>query len=266
MSSFRSVQLALNPDLAKSYSNPAQIARIVTEVWAADNLFCPACTSDLLEPTPTDTAVVDFLCPCCEEPFQLKSQSRPFGSRVSDSAYRPMIRSIEKGTVPTFLFLRYDRALWTVRELFFVPRHFISPSVVEERPRLRPTARRAGWVGCNILLSALPPDARVYVVRSGVSLPSQKVRAAWRQFSFLRKTDPEARGWTADVLACVRGIRKSTFSLGEVYAFEDRLGSLHPRNRNVRPKIRQQLQYLRDHGILEFVERGKYRTLRKPKQ
>jgi hypothetical protein len=34
---------------------------------------------------------------------------------------------------------------------------------------------------------------------------------------------------------------------------------LYPGNRNVRPKIRQQLQMLRDRGWLEFTGRGRYR-------
>ncbi|MCC7268444.1 MAG: hypothetical protein IT546_14060, partial [Caulobacteraceae bacterium] len=47
--------------------------------------------------------------------------------------------------------------------------------------------------------------------------------------------------------------------LADVYAFEDRLARLYPGNRNVRPKIRQQLQVLRDQGYLDFVGRGLYR-------
>jgi type II restriction enzyme len=49
------------------------------------------------------------------------------------------------------------------------------------------------------------------------------------------------------------------FSLDDAYAFEDRLQRLYPGNRNVRPKIRQQLQVLRDRGWLEFTGRGRYR-------
>ena len=30
-------------------------------------------------------------------------------------------------------------------------------------------------------------------------------------------------------------------------------------NQNVKPKVRQQLQYLRDRGFIEFVSRGNYR-------
>jgi type II restriction enzyme len=69
----------------------------------------------------------------------------------------------------------------------------------------------------------------------------------------------------ADVLACVRDIRKPEFGLRDMYAFEERLGALHKDNRNVRPKIRQQLQVLRDRGVLEFLGRGKYRVLLVPK-
>jgi type II restriction enzyme len=175
-----------------------------------------------------------------------------------------MIRSIANFTVPTFLFLHYHPLEWTVQDLFFVPRHFLSPSLIEKRPPLRPTAERAGWVGCNILLAALPRDARIDAVRNGVGYPANAVREAWRAFSFLRDATPESRGWMADVLACVREIRKPEFTLNDVYAFERRLGNLHKDNRNVRPKIRQQLQVLRDRGVLEFLGRGRYRVLLAP--
>jgi len=60
-------------------------------------------------------------------------------------------------------------------------------------------------------------------------------------------------------MRCVERIGRDTFSLDDVYAFEDRLTALYPGNRNVRPKIRQQLQVLRDRGFLEFTGRGRYR-------
>ncbi|MGB7255738.1 MAG: hypothetical protein WBC94_19290 [Xanthobacteraceae bacterium] len=44
-----------------------------------------------------------------------------------------------------------------------------------------------------------------------------------------------------------------------MYAYEDQLSRLYPENRNVKPKIRQQLQFLRDQGYLDFVSRGYYR-------
>jgi len=60
-------------------------------------------------------------------------------------------------------------------------------------------------------------------------------------------------------MRCVESLGKPEFTLDEVYAFERHLGDLYPGNQNVKPKIRQQLQYLRDRGFVEFVSRGSYR-------
>src|SRR2546427_3586081 len=225
----------MDSSLASEYPSRSQAARAVTEAWVGENLYCPSCPSESLESTRPGTKVVDFRCPECAEAFQLKSKAHPFHDRVVDSAYQPMIQSILTSTVPNFVFLHYQSEQWIVRDLFLVPRHFLSPSFVEKRPPLQPTARRSGWVGCNLLLSALPQDARIHAVTNGIELPSESVRGGWRAFSFLKDSDSDSRGWMADVLACVRDIRKPEFGLREMYAFEERLGTLHQDNRNVRP-------------------------------
>ncbi|MGD1277601.1 MAG: Dam-replacing domain protein [Tepidisphaeraceae bacterium] len=66
------------------------------------------------------------------------------------------------------------------------------------------------------------------------------------------------RGWTLDVLRLIRGIGSAEFDLNQVYSFEGELSSLHPNNLNIRPKIRQQLQVLRDLGFVQFLGRGTY--------
>lgn len=258
------MNLRLDSSVAARYSNPAQVARVVTEKWVNEELYCPACECDSLFPTPAGTPAVDFFCERCEERFQLKSQSRPFRARVTDAAYGPMMERIRSSTAPNFLFLLYHPALWMVQDLFFVPRFFLSPSILERRRALRPTARRAGWVGCNILLSSLPLDARIHAVVDEVPRPPEVVRDSWRRFAFLADRDAESRGWTADVLACVRDVGRGTFSLRDIYAFEGRLAALHPRNQNLRPKIRQQLQVLRDHGVVEFLGQGRYEIRPEP--
>ena len=250
--------------LASGYRSPSQAARAVTEAWVSENLYCPSCLSESLESTKPGTKVVDFRCPECAESFQLKSKAHRFHDKVVDSAYQPMIQSILTSTVPNFVFLHYQSKQWIVRDLFLVPRYFLSPAFVERRPPLKPTARRSDWVGCNLRLSALPQDARIHVVKNGIEIPSQGVREGWRVFSFLKDSDSESRGWMADVLACIRDIRKPEFGLRDMYAFEERLGALHKDNRNVHPKIRQQLQVLRDRGVLEFLGRGRYHVLLLP--
>ena len=67
--------------------------------------------------------------------------------------------------------------------------------------------------------------------------------------------------WKKDVFECLLGFDSDTFSLEEVYSFEKKLKRLHPSNQNVKPKIRQQLQYLRDIGLIEFIKPGLYKKL-----
>ena len=85
------------------------------------------------------------------------------------------------------------------------------------------------------------------------------VRKEWKRFEFLKGQKLDAKGWLNDVLSCVRELDKKSFTLSEMYSFDAKLQKLHPTNHNVRPKIRQQLQVLRDHGILEFQGQGQYR-------
>jgi len=63
------------------------------------------------------------------------------------------------------------------------------------------------------------------------------------------------------VLNVVRALGKQEFLLPEVYAHADQLQRLHPQNRNVLAKIRQQLQRLRDMGFVEFLGGGRYRLM-----
>lgn len=68
-------------------------------------------------------------------------------------------------------------------------------------------------------------------------------------------------GWVKDVFDILNEIESDVFKLQDVYKYENKLKSLHPRNQYVQDKIRQQLQMLRDLGLLQFVDRGVYRKL-----
>ena len=49
------------------------------------------------------------------------------------------------------------------------------------------------------------------------------------------------------------------FTLEEMYTHEGQLRLIYPDNQNIRPKIRQQLQVLRDLGFVSFSGGGRYR-------
>jgi type II restriction enzyme len=111
----------------------------------------------------------------------------------------------------------------------------------------------------GILLGKVPEAGKIHIVQNGVIRPKETVLEEWQKTLFLRKQSLEARGWLLDVLKCVEALGKREFTLDEVYAFERHLAEIYPGNQNVRPKIRQQLQFLRDQGFIEFVSRGNYR-------
>jgi Dam-replacing family/Dam-replacing HTH domain len=158
---------------------------------------------------------------------------------------------------PNLLLLNYDLKSLAVVNLLIVPKHFFVREIIEERKPLAATARRAGWIGSKILLDRVPDSGKIHIVQGSVIRAKELVLAEWQRTLFLRNESPETRGWLLDVMKCVESLGKRDFTLDEVYAFERHLGDLYPGNQNVKPKIRQQLQYLRDRGFIDFVSRGK---------
>ena len=120
---------------------------------------------------------------------------------------------------------------------------------------------RAGWVGCNILLSRVPEAGKIFIVRDAVVQDRAGVLDQWRKTAFLREEREGGRSWLLNVLKCVEDIGAREFTLAQVYEFESRLSGLYPMNRHVRQKMRQQLQVLRDNGVLAFLGGGRYRKL-----
>jgi len=251
------MRLECRTELASAYKAPSQIVRVLSEEWCARELYCPACDSNQLSRSRNNTPGVDFSCPGCAQPFQLKSLKHWFPKKIVDAGYDAMVRCIRADMAPNLLLLNYTSE-WLVRNLVLIPRVFFSESVIEKRKPLNVSARRAGWVGCNILLCQIPEDGRIAMVDDGFPVSPDRVRREFSRIRKLAEVPPSLRGWTVDVLNVIRGLGRSSFSLQEVYASEHELRILHPRNQNVRPKIRQQLQVLRDLGLIEFLRPGNY--------
>jgi type II restriction enzyme len=258
------VDTDLRPELGSSYKSSAQRARVVTEAWGEENLYCANCTSDSLRRAKAGTPVIDFICPACEAHFQLKSGARPFARRIPDAAYSKMRDAILHGRTPNLLALHYDPLRWQVVSLLLIPRFAFSLWAVEKRKALSPSARRKGWVGCDIALYRIPPDARISIITDQAPTSPLVVRSQFARLRPLEHRSPKSRGWTLDLLTVLRSLKKEEFSLAEMYDHATQLRLLHPRNRHVEAKIRQQLQRLRDMGFLDFVGRGRYRVKRQP--
>ena len=253
------MDLAFNTALIQGYKSPAQQARILTEDWLARNMYCPICGAVSIHKAEPNAPVKDYVCTHCKAQYELKSKracTDKYCTKVNDGVYRTMIERITALDNPSFFFLHYDR--YAVNNLIIVPRCFFIPEIIEKRKPLPDTARRAGWEGCNILLGKVPEAAKIPIIRNGVVLDADDVCKKYKQVYSLQTKSLESRGWLFDVLQCTEKLG-STFSLEQMYSFVGLLKAKHPQNNNVEAKIRQQLQLLRDKGIIEFVHRGVYR-------
>jgi predicted RNA-binding Zn-ribbon protein involved in translation (DUF1610 family) len=88
-------------ELATAYKSGSQRARVVTESWGEQNLYCPNCPSPKLNRLSHNTKASDFNCPDCGFWYQLKGQksrivtiqlSSIFYLRSSNSPAHPQLR------------------------------------------------------------------------------------------------------------------------------------------------------------------------------
>lgn len=255
------MNLYFNTALSASYHGKTQIARVLTESWVAENMYCPRCGHLHILHFPNNRPVADFFCPKCKNEYELKSKAGPIDKKINDGAYASMIERITSYKNPDFLFMNYSKENQSVKDLIFIPKHFFVPDIIERRKPLANSARRAGWIGCNILLDKVPIQGRIHIVKNGTPIDKDSVIQKVASSQLLKFDNIRTRGWVFDVLNCINQIPTESFSLSEIYSFADNLSAKHPQNNNIEAKIRQQLQALRDLGFISFLGRGKYKKL-----
>lgn len=255
------MNLNFDTKLMKGYSSNSQIARVLTENWVKENSYCPCCGEVLLNQFENNKPVADFYCGGCSEEFELKSKSGKFSSTINDGAYSKMIERINSSQNPNFFFLTYSKN-WTVENFLVIPKQFFRDEIIIKRQPLSDNARRAGWVGCNIDISNIADVGKVFLVKDSKLIDPEIVKKAFNKTLFLREKNQDSKGWILDLMTCVDLIKKETFVLDDIYKFEDKLKLKYPNNNFIKDKIRQQLQLLRDKGIIEFVSRGCYKKIK----
>lgn len=255
------MDLNLDRSLIDGYHSKAQISRVLSENWVAQNMFCPRCGNMKIEKFENNRPVADFYCPFCKNEYELKSKSGNLGRKITDGAYSTMIERITSHNNPDFFFMTYSKDNLTVKNFIFVPKYFFVPDIIEKRKPLSQTAQRIGWVGCNILIDKIPKQGRISIISNGELSDVQSVVKSVSQSEQLEINNIDSRGWLFDVLNCVNQIAKEEFDLQDVYYYEKLLKIKHPNNNNIKAKIRQQLQLLRDKGFIKFQGNGKYLKL-----
>jgi type II restriction enzyme len=267
------MDLSFDQSLATAYTSESQRVRVMSEAWAAREILCPKCRISL-SPQAANSKAKDFECSQCAGTFEQKSKQGQFSSKVVDGAYDTMMARLGSLNSPHFFFLNYDPKQYCVTQFFVVPSFLFPLAAVEKRQSLSPTAKRAGWVGCNFLLQKIPESSRFFYIKNAQVNNIDEINAAWQKAENLfSNQNLTSRTWLHDILFFISKINKNNnnnnnnknnkynFLLSDLYLFENELQKLHPSNNNIKAKIRQQLQVLRDKNYLSFSGVGKYTIL-----
>ncbi len=251
------MNLNMYDKIVEKYKSKSQIARILSEKWFYKEMYCPICLNSKVKIFPNNNKVSDFVCENCKNEYQLKSSKKKFNKKIVDGNYNTMISFIEKNKTPNFTLLQYSED-WIVKNLDLIPKFFINKNIIEKRKPLSSKAKRKGWIGCNILLEKIPESGKIKIIKNEKVIDKKIVNKKVRKVFFISyKKD---KSWISTILKIVEE-QKQTFTLKEMYKYKSYLKELFPENNNIKAKIRQQLQILRDNKIIEFKEKGVYKKI-----
>lgn len=235
----------------------------MSENWVKENSFCPCCGNEILSEFENNKPVADFFCKKCNEEYEVKSNDGvKLGDKIVDGAYSTMINRITSYNNPNFFFLNYSKSTFSINNFLIIPKHFFVSNIIEKRKPLSENAKRAGWVGCNIRINEIPERGKIFLIKNSKIIDKNSVIENWKSTDFLKSKKLDARGWILDIMNCVDKIESNYFSLADMYKFENELTIKYPENNHIKDKIRQQLQFLRDKGLIEFSNRGTYKKIK----
>jgi type II restriction enzyme len=228
------MNLTFDISVAKGYKSSSQITRVLTEHWVKNNIYCPSCGNEKLNSFPCNSPVADFYCSKCRAEYELKSKKDSFSLKIVDGAFESMIARINAENNPNFFFLNYLKSSLKIINFLVIPKHYFVNDVIEKRRPLGPYAKRAGWIGCNILLHNVPEAGKVFLIKNSVIQSREQVLLNWSKTSFLAHQNKEKRGWMIEIMKVLDKIPKRQFKLRDVYEFESELRIKYPNNNFVK--------------------------------
>lgn len=251
------MKIILNTKIVENYKSASQKIRVLSESWVSNEIFCPNCGCNI-NSYRNGKPVADFYCPNCSEDYELKSKKDSMGKRIIDGAYKTMIERLQSANNPNFFFLNYDIKNYEVLNFAVIPKHFFVPEIIIKRNQ--GIKNRPNYIMCSIDLAGIPNSGKIFYVKNKRIENKEKVLENWNKTLFLRKSKKaELKGWILDIMKCIDKLGKNEFTLDEMYSFEKLLSQKYADNKHIKDKIRQQLQFLRDKGYLEFKGSGKYK-------
>ena len=120
------------------------------------------------------------------------------------------------------------------------------------------TIKKADIATVRSILSKIPKQETLKLPKFEIESPEEKFDVIEIENNLITSS---LKGWKLEVFKCANSIPNQVFTLNEINKSETYLSELYPTNKHITDKIRQQLQYLRDLGLIEFLGNGKYKKL-----
>jgi len=197
------MKLKFDRQIVNKYKSASQKIRVLTEDWVNREVFCPACGFGINH-YENNRPVADFYCSNCNEDYELKSKKDTIGNKILDGAYSTMLERLRSNNNPNFFLLNYDLRSFEVQNFLVIPKHFFVPKIIEKRKPLSSSARRAGWVGCNIFLQGIPQTGKIFYIKNKLVVPKNKILRNWEKTLFLKEEkEAEVKGWILDIMNCI---------------------------------------------------------------
>ncbi len=142
------------------WSSQSRIVGYAGECYCLDHLYCPCCGEKDWFECRVNEKSKDITCKSCNQNFQIKcKQISSKGHkrikatntlRTIGAEYRATIESLNDKI--DYIFLLYDKS-YQLLDILYEKNQLISEQSVIPRKPLSANARRAGWQGCNLLLT-----------------------------------------------------------------------------------------------------------------
>jgi len=98
------MKLTFDTQLTADYKSQSQKARVLTEHWVNETVFCPNCGCLNIDKYPNNRPVADFFCSNCREDYELKSKQNNIGTKILNGAYRTKMERLRSSSNQIFFY------------------------------------------------------------------------------------------------------------------------------------------------------------------
>jgi len=131
------------------------------EEYIKNNIKCIRCKNSNFVKCKTNEKSKDLICLECNQKYQIKAKcvtqkqinniilKKQF--KTIGGEYSTTINNINENI--NYIIIIYEKTSYDIKNILYIKNEYINTECIIPRNPLSPTAKRAGWQGCNIILN-----------------------------------------------------------------------------------------------------------------